>query len=84
MENREKKAISLIAYENGFELVEVTKGRNGYPERLHNAVIGFEDFDEAQSIANEYGLDLAILRKRDGWQLWERCGRATDRVLAYQ
>ena len=78
MENREKKAISLIAYENGFELVEVTRGRNGYPERLHNAIIGFEDFDEAQSIANEYGLELAILRKRDGWQLWERCGRASQ------
>lgn len=76
MENREKKAIEEIAYENGLEMVEVTRGRNGYPERLHNAVIGFEDFEEAQSIANEYGLELAILRKRDGWQLWERTGTA--------
>ena len=74
MENREKKAINEIAYENGLELVEVTSGR--YPERLHYAVTGFEDFDEAEAIADEYGLELAILRKRDGLQLWERTGTA--------
>lgn len=75
MENREKKAINEIAYENGLELVEFTRGRNGYPERLHNAVIGFEDFAEAEAMADNYGLELAILGKRDGWQLWERyCG----------
>lgn len=64
-----------IAYERGLEVVETTKGMNGYPQGLGKAVIGFETFEEAQEVARESGGEVVDLSRRDGWQFWKNNGR---------
>ena len=64
-----------IAYERGLEVVETTKGMNGYPQGLGKAVIGFETFEEAEEVASESGGEVVDLIRRDGWQFWKNNGR---------
>lgn len=64
-----------IAYERGLEVVETTKGMNGYPQGLGKAVIGFETLEEAQEVARESGGEVVDLSRRDGWQFWKNNGR---------
>jgi hypothetical protein len=67
--------LETIAYEHGLDLIETTSDGNGYPRDLKYAVIGFETFDEAQELADRYGLTVREFKKKDGWQLWVRGGR---------
>ena len=53
-----------------YEVVETTKGRNGYPYMLGKAVIGFDTFDDAKDFASRNGGVIVELSKRDGWQFW--------------
>ena len=62
----------------GFEIVETTKGSNGYPERLGKAVTGFDDFAEAEAFADEFGGSVVKLWKKHGWQLWTNAWRVYD------
>lgn len=66
------KSINEIASENGLMVIDTTTGLNGYPQGLKKAIIGFEDFEQAENLAEEYHLDIEIFTKRDGWQLWSR------------
>ena len=66
------KSINEIASENGLQVIDTTTGLNGYPQSLKKAIIGFEDFEQAEKLAEEYHLDIEIFTKRDGWQLWNR------------
>lgn len=50
--------------------VETTSEASGYPRGLGRAVVGFDTFEEAQDVADKYGLTVVKLHKRDGWQLW--------------
>lgn len=61
-----------IAEQEGFDIIETTTGTNGYPQNLKFAIVGFENFEDAQHLANKYGLNVESFRKRDGWQLWNR------------
>lgn len=75
--------IEQVAYICGLNVVETTTGRNGYPQNIKKAIIGF-NYDEwkyAESIADKYGLRITTLHKRDGWQLWERNGDTTIEPL---
>ena len=58
--------------------VETTSEWNGYPRNLQNALVGFESWDEAQEIANEYDLQLIWLKRREGQQLWTRDNQAIE------
>lgn len=69
-----KKCLFDIAYEKGLDVITTTSSRNGYPQRLQSAIIGFDTFEEAEEMANEFGLSIEIFTKRDGWQLWYRTG----------
>jgi hypothetical protein len=60
------------AQANGLQIIETTDGNNGYPSNLRDAVMGFEDFDEAERYAEANGLRLIELHRRDGWNLWQR------------
>ena len=60
--------IALLA---DYDVVETTSGINGYPKDLQYAITGFKYFDEAQEFAEENGLTLISLHKRDGVHLWE-------------
>lgn len=66
--------IALLA---DYDVVETTSGINGYPKDLQYAITGFKYFDEAQEFAEENGLTLISLHKRDGVHLWER-GKAVN------
>lgn len=66
------KSINEIASENGLQVISTTTGLNGYPRSLKKAIIGFENYEQAEKLAEEYHLDIEIFTKRDGWQLWSR------------
>lgn len=51
--------------------VEVTQGTNGYPKHLYNALIS-DSYSELREEMDTNGGDLVLLRKRDGWYLWEK------------
>lgn len=68
------KNLESIACENGLEYVETTTGRNGYPENLRGAVVGFDNYGEAEKLAREHGLRITTLYRKDGWNLYERKG----------
>lgn len=61
-----------LAANNDLKFIETTSGKNGYPQDLLPALIGFNDYEEAEEFASEHDLQTYILHKRDGWQLWER------------
>ena len=69
--------INEIAYVCGLDVVETTTGRNGYPQNLKQAIVGFDEWEYVVSVAERYGLRITTLHKRDGWQLWERNGNTT-------
>lgn len=72
-----KKNLESNACENGLEYVETTTGRNGYPENLRGAIIGFDNYGEAEKLARKYGLRITTLYRKDGWDLYERNGDTT-------
>lgn len=61
-----------LASEYNLHFVETTSARNGYPENLATALVGFNSFEDAEKFAKEHGLDTWLLHKRDGWELWNR------------
>lgn len=66
--------ICEIADREGLEYIETTTGRNGYPENIRGAIIGFETYAQAYKLAVKYELDVELFKTRYGWQFWERCG----------
>lgn len=71
------KSINEIASENDLQVITTTTALNGYPQALKKAIIGFEDFEQAEKLAEEYHLDIEIFTKRDGWDLWSRDNKHT-------
>lgn len=67
-----------LAAQSGLDLetITTTTGRNGYPENLQLAVIGFENFDDAEKFAKEYKLELIRVQRKFGHDLWNRMGTA--------
>ena len=61
-----------IAENNGLTYAESTNGGNGYPANIKGIIIGFEYFQDAEKLAEKYGLSIEFFLKKDGWQLWER------------
>lgn len=60
----------------GLDIVSVTESSNGYPLNVQLALIGFDNFDQAEDVANANGLTIVSLYKRDGWNLWAEQGAA--------
>lgn len=63
-----------IAEEYDLQFVETTDQRNGYPSNIMGAIIGMDNFDIAEELAAKYNLDIELITKHDGWQLWYRTG----------
>ena len=63
-----------LAAQGGFELIETTSERSGYPLDLKKAIIGFESMEEAREYAEQHDLSIEIFHKRDGWNVWYRTG----------
>lgn len=61
-----------IAEIEKLQVIETTSAMNGYPQSIKKALIGFESFEQAEKVAEEYGLSIEYFTKRDGWQLYYR------------
>ena len=72
-----KESIYRIGELHNLRLIETTTGRNGYPRECKHALIGFDNFEEAERVAELYNLRITTFFKRDGWQLWERNSNTT-------
>lgn len=67
-----------LADNEGLRYVETTSEANGYPRHIKGAIIGFDTFEDAEALAEEHGLTIMQLHKRDGWQLWYRRGETYE------
>ena|GEM_PF-4498485 len=65
------RAFERLANAHGLDMVWTTMGINGYPQNEDMAVIGFDDWWQAQSLALARGFEIKLLRRRDGWSHWE-------------
>ncbi len=63
-----------VIEENGLELIDTTSAKNGYPQDLQKAIIGFDTFEQAEALAKENGLRIEFFQQHDGWDLWYRTG----------
>ena len=61
-----------IAENNGLTYAESTSGTNGYPSNIKGIIIGFDNFKDAEELAEKHGLSIEFFTKKDGWDLWER------------
>lgn len=52
--------------------INTTSKRNGYPSNIGDAVIGFDNYEQALEFAERFGLTIMCFEKRDGWGLWYR------------
>lgn len=71
MDLMKNMSLEQIAYQEGLNLVTTTKGANGYPSELSEAIIGMQDFEEAEKLAEKYGLKIVTLHTKAGWQFYE-------------
>ena len=69
-----------LADDWGLDIVEVTKGKNGYPEGLYKAIVGFDYFENAEDFAKQVNGEVVFLSRRDGHQLWTNEGRAYNGI----
>ena len=64
-----------LADDWGLDIVEVTKGKNGYPEGLYKAIVGFDYFENAEDFAEQVNGEVVLLSKRNGHALYTNNGR---------
>ena len=76
--DEEELSLEEIADIEGLEYIETTSGTNGYPQDIQEAIVGFEDWEQLEKIAIKYNLNAINLHGRDGWQLYERQGSASE------
>ena len=63
---------------DSYKVVCTTQGTNGCQESVKSAVIGFDNFGEAEEFANRHGGVLVTLYQKNDWDLWELKGIATE------
>ena len=93
VEDMEKNVFSIEEYnikiefdlwkleeEEGLKRIEITQGKNGYPSGLQDALIGFDNIEHAQLIAEKYGLSVRKFHQKEGWLLWEDMGQCFNDI----
>lgn len=75
---KEELSLAEIADMEGLRYVETTSGSNGYPSNIQGAIVGFENWEQLEEVALKYNLNPINLHRRDGWQLYERQGNASE------
>lgn len=51
-------------------MVHTTTSPVGYPSCVGTAITGFDDFEQAEAMADQYGKRIVLLKQKAGWQLW--------------
>ena len=64
-----------IAREKDLVVINTTSQSNGYPSHEMKALIGFNNFEQAEALAHEYDLDVMVFTRRSGWHYWYRTGQ---------
>ena len=73
--------LEQIAEGNNLTCIETTSERNGYPSNLEYAIIGFSTFEEAQKLADKYGLIIEFFERKEGQDLYYRtCKQAYEEL----
>ena len=65
-----------LAEQFGLDIASVTSSANGYPKNVQLALIGFDNFEQAEEVASANGLTIVSIYKRFGWKLWTEQGKA--------
>ena len=70
--------LNELVENSGLELstISTTSAYNGYPENVKPAIIGFDNFEEAEKFAKENKLDIIRVERANGSDLWTRRGTA--------
>lgn len=76
-----KKVDLTQIVEHWHKIVDTTTNQTGYIENLKQAIVGFEDFQEAEEFAQKYGLRITTFYKEDGWNLYVRNSNTTTSPL---
>lgn len=67
------KTLEQIASDHNLELIDSVEGcGNGYPRNFEQAIIGFENWQQVEEIAQKYNLDIISFHRKDGWNWYER------------
>lgn len=68
--------LESVAKENNLELIDITSERNGYPRNLRQAAIchSLSNFEEVESLAKKYGLEIIEVQIKQGWSIWYDAG----------
>lgn len=66
--------VEQIADEEGLRVQPTTADSNGYPHDEMLAIVGFDDYEQAERFADRHGFALAHLELRDGQTFAYRCG----------
>lgn len=61
--------------------IQITMGTNGYPNNLHDGLVGFSTFEDIEQYIEENGGRICTFRKKDGWDLWEVHKYDTDKLI---
>lgn len=72
----ERKKCYDLAEQFGLEVASVTSSTNGYPKNVQLALVGFDNFEQAEKVASDNGLTIVSLYKRFGCRLWTEEGKA--------
>ena len=80
-EMAEDNGMHAIAERYGLQVIETTTDKNGYPKDLQNALVGFDTFEEAQDVAEEYGLRITTFVRKDGHEFYYRNNNTTYEPL---
>ena len=69
-----------LAEQFGLDIASVTNAANGYPQNVQLALIGFDNFEQAEEVANANNLTIVLLFKRDGQDLWKKLNIARGTI----
>ena len=77
MKNQKYKLNELVENsELELTIISTTSEASGYPANVKDAIIGFENFDEAEQFAKLHHLDIIRVERANGSDLWTRRGTA--------
>lgn len=66
--------LATLAKQDNLELISTTDSPNGYPGNEMQAIIGFDNYEQAEELAEKNNLSVEVFTKRNGNDFWFRTG----------